>query len=205
MPFVWSPESARYRDTSTGRFVPAAEVRGAVDAVIQATSERLQQITGGLQSGALTIEDWRALMAQEIKYLHLATGTAANGGWAQISQADFGWIGQRLRTQYQYLDGFAQDVASGKQAMDGTLAVRASLYAEASRATNREMERRQARLRGEQQEKSNLGAADHCSGCLSEAAKGWATLGSLIPVGSRTCMSRCHCWFTYRDAPSQAA
>jgi hypothetical protein len=185
--------------------VPAAQVRGAVDVVIQSTSARLQQITGGLQTGVVTIEDWRTLMAQEVKNLHLATATAANGGWAQMSQADFGWVGQRLRIQYQYLDGFAQDIASGKQPMDGTLAVRASLYAEASRGTHREMERRMARLRGEQQEKNQLGAADHCPGCLEQTARGWQPIGTLVPVGSRNCLSRCHCSMTYRTAAARAA
>lgn len=203
--FVFDPQSARYRDAASGRFVPAAQVRGAVDVVIQATGARLQQITGGLQTGTLTIEDWRGLMAAEVKSLHLATATAAKGGWAQMSQADFGWVGQRLRTQYQYLDGFAQDVASGKQPMDGTLAVRASLYAEAARATHREMERRQARLRGEMLERNQLGAADHCPGCLEQTARGWQPIGTLVPVGSRTCLARCHCTLLYRTAPAQAA
>jgi hypothetical protein len=82
MPYRWAEGTARYRDAESGRFVPAAQVRGAVDTVIQATSDRLQQITGGLSSGALTIEDWRTLMAQELKGLHLAAATAAKGGWA---------------------------------------------------------------------------------------------------------------------------
>jgi hypothetical protein len=173
VPFTFDPQSARYRDSVSGKFVPAAEVRGAVDVVIEQTSQRLQQITGGLQNGTLTIDDW-------------------------------GWVGQRLRTQYQYLDGFAQDVASGKQMMDGTLAVRASLYALAATGTNREMERRQARLRGEQQERNQLGAADHCPGCLDQTARGWQPIGSLVPVGSRSCLARCHCSMTYRTAPAAA-
>jgi hypothetical protein len=121
-----------------------------------------------------------------------------------MSPADWGWTGQRLRQQYQWLDGFAQDLATGKQALDGTLAVRASLYAEASRATHREMERRQARLRGEQQEKNQLGAADHCPGCLEQTARGWQPIGSLVPVGSRTCLARCHCSIAFRNAPVSA-
>lgn len=205
MPFRWTESASRYRDVQTGRFVPAAQVRSAVDAVIQASAARMQQITGGLQTGALTIEDWRGLMATEVKNLHLATASAAAGGWTQMSPASFGWTGQRIRTQYQFLDGFAQDIASGKQPLDGTLAVRASLYAEASRATNREMERRQARLRGEQQERNQLGAADHCPGCLDQTARGWQPIGTLTPVGSRTCMSRCHCVITFRMVPEQAA
>jgi hypothetical protein len=204
VPFTFDPQSARYRDSVSGKFVPAAEVRGAVDVVIEQTSQRLQQITGGLQNGTLTIDDWRGLMAAEIKSLHLATASAAMGGWNQMAPADWGWVGQRLRTQYQYLDGFAQDVASGKQMMDGTLAVRASLYALAATGTNREMERRQARLRGEQQERNQLGAADHCPGCLDQTARGWQPIGSLMPVGSRSCLARCHCSMTYRTAPAAA-
>src|SRR3954452_6930944 len=79
MPYLWAEGADRYSETGTGPFVPVAQGRGAVDVVIQQTAVRLQQITGGLQSGVLAIEDWRGLMAAEIKSVHLATASAAMG------------------------------------------------------------------------------------------------------------------------------
>ena len=40
--------------------------------------------------------------------------------------------------------------------------------------------------------------ADHCQECWDEAAKGWSPLGTLIPIGERTCLTKCQCKFEYR-------
>jgi hypothetical protein len=201
MPFIWSERTNRYRDTVSGKFVPTQVVRNAVDVVIRATGDRLTTLTRGLQTGTIPLDVWQTTVAQEIKNLHLATAAAAAGGWQQMSPAMNGWTGQRIRTQYEFLRSFAEDIASGKQKMDGTLVVRASLYADAARGTNREMERRMARLGGLQSEKNVLGAADHCSGCLSATSQGWVPIGTLTPVGQRSpCLARCHCHLDYRMA-----
>jgi hypothetical protein len=203
MPFIYSERTGRYRDLTSGKFVPTQQVRQAVDVVIQATGDQLVQLTKGLQAGAVPLDVWQTTVAQEIKGLHLATAAAAQGGWAQLSAADLGWTGQRIRTQYEYLRTFAEDIVSGKQKMDGTLGVRASLYADAARGTNREMERRMARLGGLTEEINRLGPADHCSGgtsCLDETAKGWVAIGTLVAVGARQCQSRCRCHLDYRAA-----
>ena len=52
-----------------------------------------------------------------------------------MSQADYGRAGQRIREQYDYINRFAQQVASGEQKLDGTLTRRAQMYAEAGRNT----------------------------------------------------------------------
>jgi hypothetical protein len=132
-------------------------------------------------------------MAQEMKLLHVGAAGVGRGGWAQMSQSDWGWTGQRLRQQYGFLRNFAHDIATGKQPMDGRLLARAGMYAEAARATQREMQRRTGMLVGRSQERNVLGAAEHCGGCLDATARGWVPIGSLPPVGSRQCRSRCHC------------
>jgi hypothetical protein len=54
--------------------------------------------------------------------------------------------------------------------------------------------------RGAEEERSILGATDSCEECIEEAEKDWSPIGSLIPVGSRTCLSSCKCVFDYRGA-----
>jgi hypothetical protein len=198
--FSWDPVGARYRDTATGRYVPAGQVRAALDAVVDGAAERMRAIAGRLQSGEISLKEWQLGMAREIKAVHVAATASSAGGFAQLSQADLGWVGQRVRTQYQYLDRYAREIASGKQPMDGTLLSRAALYGHAGRATGREAERREARLRGDDEERSVLGLADHCPGCLEEARKGLRPIGTLVPVGGRDCRSACHCHFETRRA-----
>ena len=47
-----------------------------------------------------------------------------------------------------------------------------------------------------------LGLAEkHCDGagsCLGESSRGWVAIGSLIPIGARTCGGNCLCSYEYR-------
>lgn len=59
--------------------------------------------------------------------------------------------------------------------------------------------------RGYVEERSVLGIADHCDGCLAEAGKGWRPIGTLLPIGGRDCKARCRCHFEYRSPAEIAA
>lgn len=198
MPFQYDPASRRYRD-SDGRYLPASTVRAAVDTVVASSGQTLRDLTSQLRDGTLSIPMWQQQVAAEVKSLHLATAAASRGGWASMTPSDFGWTGQRLRTQYAYLRGCATDIASGQQSLNGTLEARAALYAEAARSTAREMERRMGAETGMEQERNQLGASDHCPGCLSATSRGWVTIGTLPAVGNRDCRSRCRCVIVTRQ------
>lgn len=193
MPFQYSPSSGRYFDTTTGRFVSNATVNAAVDQVISGAAERMVAMSQRLQEGAITLADWQTQMAAELKPLMVGASAIGRGGWAQMTQSDWGWTGQRMRVQYGYLRNFAHDIASGAQPMDGRLINRTAMYAEAARATQREMQRRTGQIYGRDQEKNVLGPAEHCPGCLDCTARGWVPIGTLPAVGARQCRSRCHC------------
>lgn len=175
-----------------------------MDSVVAATGDRLKQLTTQMRLGSLSIPAWQQQMVSETKALHLATAAAARGGWAQMSQADFGWVGQRLRTEYAFLNNFATEVASGKQPINKTLEARAALYAEAARSTSREMERRMGVLAGMDMERNELGIADHCGDCLDATSAGWVPIGTLEAVGNRQCGRRCACAIV-TGTPQQAA
>jgi hypothetical protein len=202
--FSFSPETGRYR-LASGRFVPDVTVREALDTVIQAQADQMRSLTQSLIDGAITLADWQRQSIQAIKLAHLEGLALARGGWQQLTQADFGWVGQRLRVQYTYLSQFAQQIADGSQTLGAGALVRAEMYAEAGRATHREAQRRLAEDRGMVEERNQLGAVDHCGGCVSQTAAGWVPLGTLVPVGSRDCLSRCGCWMQWRMAPAKGS
>jgi hypothetical protein len=77
-------------------------------------------IASKLQAGELSLAEWQLQTAQALKALHVATAVAANGGFNNMSQSDYGFVGSLVKKQYAYLRDFAGDIASGKQLVAGS-------------------------------------------------------------------------------------
>ena len=166
---------------------------------MDASGTRMNTLTQQLVDQRMSLAEWQAGMMEQIKISHSAAAAASRGGWAQMSQADWGAVGRMIREQYGYLRNFAHQVASGEQLLNGTALVRADLYAGAARGTFEEMRRRYERLmNGAEEEARVLGEADHCNDCLEFAALGWQPVGTLPAIGESVCITRCHCTFIYR-------
>lgn len=195
--YQYDPRSRRYRNRSTGRYLPASEVRSAVDTIIDSQALKMRDLAQQLVDGQLALSDWQMQSAALLKALHVALGLAANGGLANTSAADLGYLASQIKEQYKYLNKMALQIRKGEQSLDGTLVARAALYAQAGREIYEHMVGRAAANAGMTRERSVLGPADHCQGCTSEAAKGWQPIGSLIPIGQRQCLANCHCSMEY--------
>jgi hypothetical protein len=197
--FGWNETAGRYTNLSTGKFVKFSDVRDALESVMTASGDRMHNLTQQLVDSQLSLAEWQSGMMEQIKLAHTAAAAASRGGWAQMSQSDWGAAGRMVRNQYDYLRGFAEQIASGKQLLNGTALARTNLYGEAARGTFEEMRRRYERLmNGQEEEARILGEADHCEGCLDQAAMGWQPIGTLDPIGSEECLTHCHCSFAYR-------
>jgi hypothetical protein len=195
---VYDVSRMQYRNT-LGHFVGQRKINQAVDAVIASGADTMRALTTQLQAGAISLADWQAGMMSQMKLLHLGAALVGRGGRGQMSQADWGWTGQRLRTQYAYLREFAHDIALGSTPMDGRLIARAAMYAEAARGTHQSMMRRVAMLNGREEERNYLGVAEqNCVECIDCTAQGWVDIGTLPPIGGRKCLARCHCTMSYR-------
>lgn len=197
--YGWNESSGRYIDLQTGRFVKFSDVRGALESVMDASGVRMNTLTQQLIDQKLSLAEWQSGMMEQIKISHTAAAASARGGWAQMSQSDWGAVGRMIRQQYGYLRNFANQIASGEQKLDGRALVRADLYAQAARGTFEEIQRRYQRLmNGMEEEARILGEADHCKGCLAQAALGFKPIGTLDPIGAEECITNCHCRFIYR-------
>jgi hypothetical protein len=204
--FTFAAVAGRYRDASTGALVPEASIRKALDQVLSGSAQSMRGVTQLLIDGNLSLAAWQATMMREIKSAHLVGAALGYGGWASMDQSDFGWTGQRIRSQYSYLRGFAQDIAAGRQRLDGAALSRATMYADAARQTHRAAQARLALRYGAMEERNVLGVADHCRGCLDATSRGWVGVGELPPPGTRNCLSRCHCSLEFRmRVPAMAA
>jgi hypothetical protein len=196
--FTYNPRSRRYHDNASGRFLSEKEVRQAVDVIIDAETVKVRDLSQRLVDGKINLAEWQNGMLAALKPLHVAMALSANGGLKNTSNSDLGYIGNLVKEQYKYLHNFVAEIKQGKQPLDGTLVARSALYTQAARSTHEAVRERAARAGGAQQEKSILGPADHCDACIEEAAKSWSPIGSLVPIGERTCKQNCRCTFTYR-------
>jgi hypothetical protein len=194
--FRWSPKTGRYVFAS-GRFVKKADVRKAIDAALEKESGRALLLAQKVRNGTISLSAWRAEMREMIKNVHIYDAAIAKGGFAQLTAADYGRIGQIVRGEYGFLEGFAREIASGKQALDGRFTERAKQYAQAGRKTYHQTERAVMRAAGYTTEFNKLGKAEHCGGCIAETARGHVPIGSLVPIGDRKCRRKCRCSLGY--------
>lgn len=202
--YGWNEQAGRYVNQTTGRFVPFTAVKSELEAVVSASQQRMAAVSQQLIDRQITVKEWQLAMAREIKEAHIASAAASKGGWAQMTQSDWGWTGAKIKEQYQYLKNFANEIASGKQKLDGRLMVRAEMYGAAQRTTFEEMRRRYERNKGLTEERRILGPAEHCTssgdleGCLELASKGWQPIGTLPRIGQSPCRVNCKCTFEFR-------
>jgi hypothetical protein len=198
--YAWNDAAGRYIDTKTGRFVSRQAVRGDLDAVLDGLTAKMDLISQSLVQGSIDLDDWQLQMMDLTKRTHLVAAAAQKGGWAQMTQADFGRVGQIVRREYEYLRRFANQIESGEQPLDGNVGRRARMYGQQGRNTYYAMQRAEMRLRGFDEERSILHEADHCQECVSEEKKGFQPIGDMIQIGQRLCRSNCKCSVEYRNS-----
>lgn len=136
-------------------------------------------------------------MREEIKRTQIASEMLARGGRAQMTAADFGRVGQRVREQYRFLRDFARQLRDGSIRTDGTFLNRAKMYAAAARVAFEESVGDLLANLGYRVEWNVLHPAEHCGVCVSETARGQVPIGSLIPIGQRTCRGNDKCEIRY--------
>jgi len=203
--YGWNENAGRYVDFETGHFVPFSKVRDALEDVMDASAIRMNILTEQLVNGEISLANWQTCMMENIKLAHTAATASANGGWAQVSQSDWGAAGQMIRAQYDYLEKFAGQIASGEQALDGRALVRADLYGDAPRGTFEEIRQRyQENVLGMDEGRRVLGQADHCDDCLDYAAEGWIPIDDVPAIGDSVCLTRCHCTIEYRNSVGES-
>lgn len=194
--YKWNEPAGRYIGPD-GRFVSFGTVRRFLDETLDSHEKKIMTLSSALQERRISLAEWQVGMRDSLKDLHLASGALARGGWAQMSPADYGRVGQELREQYEFLGRFAKQIEDGLP-LDGRFLRRTQLYAQSGRVSYTKALRQEMLLRGFEEELSVLAQADHCSECVSEAAKGWVPIGTLVNIGERICKSNCRCTLEFR-------
>jgi hypothetical protein len=201
--YRWNQAAGQYIRTD-GTFVSREQVNNALEYQIAKSRGNMRTLSEQLQSGEIDLQEWRTGMLREIKTAHVASAAGARGGWAQMSPADYGKIGPRLKFQYERLNIFASEIQYGKQPLDGQMLRRAEMYGEAARGTAQNTALEERAEAGNTEGRRVLGVADHCrnskyaSGCIELAARGWVPIAELVPIGDATCMTACKCRYLTR-------
>ena len=200
----YDPISGRYR-AANGRFLSAKAVAALVDGRIDKLGRELRRFTRMLADGSITLDQWQGSVREALKLVHVQAAIIGNGGRETMGAADWGRIGQRLRVEYAYLQGFANDLLGGRVSVAQSLA-RIGLYAQSVRGSFWEG----TSIRQEKQGYSLMrrildSQANHCQDCLDYAARGVVPIGSLPLPGQRcACRANCRCTVKYlrQQAPS---
>lgn len=197
--YTFDRASNRYRDAQ-GRFVSAQRIRHDLDEAIKGSNAEITQLSERLRTRKIGVDEWQLGMRQAVKDTQLYGAASARGGWAQMSPADYGAVGRRVKDQYAYLDRFAADIRAGLP-LDGQFLSRSRLYGSASRAAFEAVQRDKMALRGMTEERNLLHPAEHCTGpdsCVEQTDAGWVAIGSLLEIGGRICGMNDHCTMEYR-------
>ena len=111
MPGGTSPLDVAHPGAPYPRLRTVESRRAALDIYVEHFDQRAIDLASQLHSGNLSAEGWQQAMQQELKYLHVSSLVLAHGGErANITQAEWGRLGAHCRTQYAYLNRYAQAV-----------------------------------------------------------------------------------------------
>lgn len=196
---VAMPDTGKPR--RAGQFVSGNTLRNIRDTWIDSRKGIGRDLAAGYKQGG-DITTWVKAMREEIADTTRAQYILARGGLGNMTARDWGILGNHLRGQYQYLNDFASQVVSNPGWSEARIAARAQLYFEASGTM---YERGNQEGKGAprlpaypgdggtacgsnckcywdiQEDGSwwlcywRLRAAEHCSGCVENAAR-WSPL-----------------------------
>ncbi len=195
--YSWNEAAGRYRGAN-GQFVSFERIRSFLDQALDRNEARVASLASKLRNRQITLAEWQIEMRDTIKDIHLASSALARGGWAQMSEVDYAKVAEKIEFQLKKLNDFALQIEKGLP-LDGRFARRTTLYAQSGRVTYHESLRNEMALRGFTLEKSVLASSDHCSECVSEAAKGFVPIGDLVLIGERICRSNCRCHVEFSE------
>jgi hypothetical protein len=125
----WNETAHRYQDAETGRFISHTYALGLIQESIRQAIFATDTLAGYVSAGQIAIPDWTQLMRTEIKNEYIRQYLAGIGGRSQMTQADWGKIGNLLKNQYSRLDSFAASLPGMSEAQ---IRVRAAMYSESA-------------------------------------------------------------------------
>lgn len=186
-----------YLDARLSNYQIAARLR-SLKRIAQQIQFGIIFLAERLREGKLTPEQWENEMRKEIKALHIIAAALAKEGIENLTAADYGYIGAKLKQEYKYLRNFRLQIERGSVKLESNAFLRrAASYTVNSRESFYKVLRTDTQ--SYTQERRVLDPkAIHCQTCIDEARKGWQPIGTLRKIGDSECKINCQCRFHFR-------
>lgn len=198
--FEFDRNSQRYRVISgsgKGQYISTAAVLKLTERYIDQLKTDVSTVADKLIEGKISVATWEETTAKALKNAHVAAYSLGKGGIGRLQSRDYGIIGNQLRSEYEYLRGFSQDILKGELS-EAQLRDRLSLYIDAAYGSYERGRFESHRSNGYNWERRYRNSAQSCSSCVGYAARGWQPLGSQPHVGEACeCGNRCRCHKEY--------
>ena len=200
--FTYDKRSQRYRYTSgsrNGQFVSQSKIHQLIERRIEDVKTDIGTITELLLDDRISLATWEETIAYALKIGHTQSYIIGRGGSPQLTQADYGRIGQQLRTQYTYLRRFSEEIAKGKLTKQ-QIRSRIKQYTGAFHTAYESGRTEIHRLSNARWERRVRSASESCPDCVRYESQGWVPLGTLPPPGSSSqCRVNCRCRKEYSN------
>lgn len=207
MPHDYVKTERRYR--FNGRPVTRLEVRREIDKLTKFVQQQGASIADRYHSGDISIIEFEIEMRELLKAGHIVAASVGRGGRQQMTQSDWGRVGNKIKWQNDYLAKFARKLATGR--LDKAYSVnRARAYASAIFVSyqNARMEAQTETVDGSgggrDSDKEMLcqlvtNSEEGCVECAADEAEGWMPVSDMAEIGSRICGDWCRCEIEFSD------
>jgi len=133
--WVYEPSTNRYRDTATGRFIGQEKRVELRDEWTQSQKLVTDKLAEDYDSGKLSLSDFVKGMREEIKINNIEQYLLGAGGRNNMTPADWGRLGNRIKGQYEFMQEFGQDILDADPPLTlAQIQARARMYVDSSTA-----------------------------------------------------------------------
>lgn len=203
--YKYDPIAHRYRDIR-GRFVAWSEVRRSLFALLDRARSEAVSVGRGVQAGTISLEEAAREMRRIIKSVDITSTELAKGGRGNVTAADWGRAGARIKEQYRYLRDRLAKVARGEPGAMGRLPNNLAAYVQHGAEVYDRVEILEMQIRGADETRTLVSkVADHCRpgkrpGCVEEQRRGWHPYSEAVAIGQRQCLKGCKCRREHRNS-----
>ena len=200
--YYWDGKKGQYVSKWNGQPVKNSTVLAHVERFnLDYVQSNIDGLTQRFIDGKIELSEWQTKVALELKQAHVINLQIGKGGQANTTFSDYGRIGSRLRFQYQRLNMFANQIATGipSEMTTGQIKYRASMYAKSVRSSYFAGLTQAKREAGFSEEHRYTTSTEPCDNCVATEQRGWQPIGTLPDPGV-DCLgyTNCKCYKEYR-------
>jgi hypothetical protein len=206
--FLFERNIARYRDTSTGRFVARSRITSLMENQVATSEHRMAQIVQGVADKSIAPGVAQEALRDEMRRLSLANRALGAGGIEELNFRDYGAVGRQLRDTYERIGNLVTDVEEGNVSLPQALNRIQGYAGDARRqffqATTVALQVASASRGVVTLMIRDLGAAEHCDDCVNYYEQGYQ-FDLPAPGDGSVCNSHCRCNLRFREVPMNEA